>query len=74
MQKRYNRSSGRIDWVHFCCGGVLGAIEGARVALGSFAHWWSVVLVILGAAGLLGLACGMWGDDVWEILLYLDWL
>lgn len=71
MKNRANRSP--LDWVHFFCGAVLGAIEGARAAFAVLSHWWAIVLVIVGAAAVLGLFCGLWGWDAREVLSLLDW-
>ncbi len=73
MSRPKNGTSSPIDWVHSFCGAVLGAVEGARVGFSAFSHWWAILLAVIGAAGVLGLICGLWGDAAWEVLLYLDW-
>jgi hypothetical protein len=52
MQKRDNSKSGKFDWVQFFCGAGLGGFEGARVGFGVFSNWWSILLIVIGAAGV----------------------
>jgi hypothetical protein len=71
MNTRNNRNS--LDWIHFSFGAVVGAIEGARAAFSLVSHWWSIVLMIVGAAVVLGFRCGCSGDNFWELLSSFDW-
>jgi hypothetical protein len=72
MQKRSKR--GPVHWIHFWCGAGLGGFEGARVGFCVLDHWWAILLVVVGAAGVLGLCAGLGGDSFWQELSFFDWL
>ena len=40
-------------------------LGGARIGFSVFSHWCAILLVVVGAAGVLGLCCDGWGNAAW---------
>jgi len=76
MKNRDSNLSGEHDfWVHFWCGTVVGAVEGAWVGCNFFTRGLVIVLVVVLWSLLVGYSCGRWGEGAWEwVLTLLEWM